>query len=48
MEHVIIERLCPIIKGQCLGDSCAWWMIEKNECHMFGSLQEGVTRKKLY
>ncbi|VVB61769.1 Uncharacterised protein [uncultured archaeon] len=48
MEQVIIGRLCPIIKGQCLETSCAWWIGEKNECHMFGYLQEKTNPKRLY
>jgi hypothetical protein len=48
MKKGRIERLCPIIEGQCLETSCAWWMIEKNECHMFGLLQEETRFKKVY
>jgi len=48
MEQVIIGRFCPIIKGQCLETSCAWWIIGTKECHMFGVLQEGSRVNKVY
>lgn len=46
METAKIERLCPIINGNCLETACAWWIREKNECHMFGHLKEQTNTKK--
>jgi hypothetical protein len=46
MKRIQIERLCPIIQGECIKTSCAWWIKEIEECRMFGILQEKTKPKK--
>ena len=39
METGVLENICPLINKKCLKTSCAWWVIEANECSMFGVAQ---------
>lgn len=39
MQSGKLIRICPIMGKNCLKTSCAWWVIEANQCSMFGLAQ---------
>lgn len=26
------EKFCPLIKGPCIKEKCAWWSASENQC----------------